>query len=120
MLHFHLWCNLKGGQDETRFAESAQEFLSYLHAREFIEGYAITCRQFVIAPPDLGKFHLIVDFKDLEQVNRAFALMNERPEDMEGYYQPAAEAVLTLSTALYKDFPEPRRPHRILPESDRD
>jgi hypothetical protein len=112
MLHFHIWCNLNEGQDETGFCGSVQEFLSYLHAREQIEGYAMTRRQFMIAPPDLGKFHITIDFATLEQVNLAFEMIAAQPEEFAEYHKTFEAAVRSISTAMYKDFPEPRRPKK--------
>jgi hypothetical protein len=109
MLHFHIWCNLKGGEDEEQFCESVQEFLSYLHERELIEGYQIARRQFVIAPPDLGKFHIMVEFADLAQLNRSFDYVADKRDEVAAFHQSVTGAVRNLSTALYKDFPEPKR-----------
>lgn len=109
MFHFHIWCNLKGGVDDARFCESVQEFLSYLHSHELIEGYYIARRQFIIAPPDLGKFHITVEFSGTAQINRAFDFVSERSEETEVFHKAITEQVRGLSTALYKDFPEARR-----------
>ncbi|HEY3295441.1 MAG TPA: DUF6614 family protein [bacterium] len=109
MNHFHIWCNLKAGQNVLQFCESVREFLSYLHERELIEGYYITRRKFVISPPLLGEFQITVDFASIAQMNRAFALLSEGGEEVLAFHKPLSDAVRNVSTALYRDFPEARR-----------
>jgi len=106
MNHFHIWCNLKAGQNDLQFCESVQEFLSYLHARELIEGYAISRRKFVISPPLLGEFQITVEFASITQINRAFDLISSGDEEIAAFHKPLIAAVRNVTTALYRDFPE--------------
>ena len=63
----------EGGGEERDFAAEAQELLADLHARELCEGYSIARQQFVIAPPELGRFHITVEFASIPQMQQAFA-----------------------------------------------
>jgi len=112
MNHFHIWCNLKAGQNDLQFCERVQEFLSYLHEREMIEGYYITRRKFVISPPLLGEFQITVEFADTDQMNRAFDAVSAGGEEIAAFHKPLSDAVRNVSTALYRDFPEEKRPMR--------
>jgi hypothetical protein len=109
MNHFHIWCNLKAGQNDLQFCESVREFLSYLHERELIEGYYITRRKFVISPPLLGEFEITVEFADTAQMNRAFEVVSAGGEEIAAFHKPITDAVRNVSTALYRDFPETAR-----------
>jgi hypothetical protein len=110
MNHFHIWCNLKAGQNDLQFGESVREFLSYLHERELIEGYYITRRKFVISPPLLGEFQIQIQFESIAQMNRAFDYLAQGGEEVMAFHQPLMAAVRNVSTALYRDFPErPRK-----------
>jgi hypothetical protein len=109
MNHFHIWCNLKVGQDDLQFCESVREFLSYLHERELIEGYYITRRKFVVTPPLLGDFQIVIEFDTIAQMNRAFDYVARGGEEVEAFHKPITSAVRNVSTALYRDYPEPRR-----------
>jgi hypothetical protein len=109
MNHFHIWCNLKAGQNDLQFCESVQEFLSYLHERELIEGYNIARRKFVISPPLLGEFQITVDFASVAQMNRTFDLIAAGGEEIAAFHKPLIASVRNVSTALYRDFPEPRK-----------
>lgn len=114
MNHFHIWCNLKAGTNARDFGDAAREFLVYLHEREYIEGYAIARRGFVIAPPDLGEFHVTVEFKSLEQMDRAMELVSDGSEEVAAFYNPLADWVRDVSLAMDRDYPEetqrPRAP----------
>jgi len=109
MNHFHIWCNLKAGQKDLQFCESVREFLSYLHERELIEGYYIARRKFVISPPLLGEYQITIEFASTGQMNRAFELVAAGSEEITAMHKPIVDAVRNVSTALYRDFPEPRR-----------
>jgi len=104
--HFHLWCNLKSGVDAREFGDGARELLSYLHEREMIEGYSIARRGFVIAPPELGEFHVTVEFRNLEQMDRTLALVSNGSEEVAEFCQPLAAMIRDVSLAMDKDFPD--------------
>ena len=106
MNHFHIWCNLKAGTDAREFGDGARELLSYLHEREMIEGYSIARRGFVIAPPDLGEFHVSVEFRSIEQMDRTLEYVSNGNEEAAAFYQPLAEIIRDVSLAMDRDFPE--------------
>jgi hypothetical protein len=110
MNHFHIWCNLKAGADAREFGDGARELLTYLHEREMIEGYSIARRGFVIAPPELGEFHVTVEFRNLEQMHRTLALVSNGSEEVAAFYGPLAEMIRDVSLAMDRDFPEQTTP----------
>ncbi len=110
MNHFHIWCNLQAGVKDRDFAADAQEFLAGLHARELCEGYNIARKQFVIAPPELGRFHITVEFTTLAQMQQAFAYIESAEDDAAESHRRLVAAIRSLTTALYRDYPE--RPKR--------
>jgi hypothetical protein len=112
MNHFHIWCNLKAGTDARDFGDGARELLSYLHEREMIEGYSIARRGFVIAPPDLGEFHVTVEFRSIEQMDHTLEYVSNSSEEAAAFYQPLAEMIRDVSLAMDQDFPEEKQGHR--------
>jgi len=112
MNHFHIWCNLKPGESDVRFGESVREMLGWLHEREFIEGYSIARRGFVIAPPDLGEFHVTVEFRSIEQMDRTLAFVSNGSDGTEELYRPLVEMVRDVSLSMDRDYPEEMRDRR--------
>lgn len=110
MNHFHIWCDLQPGTKDRAFAAEAQEFLADLHARELCEGYNLTRRQFVLAPPALGRFHITVEFAGTAQMQRAFAFVEAAEGEAADSHRRLIAAIGSLTTALYRDYPE--RPKR--------
>lgn len=112
MNHFHIWCSLKEGVAERDFAGRVQEFLSDLHARELCEGYSIARREVAMVPPELGRFHILLDFATTAQMSAALAFVSEPSDDTAELHQLVTDGVRSLQTALYRDYPEapPRRP----------
>jgi hypothetical protein len=106
MNHLQIWCSLKGGASEREFAANVRELFGYLHEREHIEGYTLTRRAFVVAPPALGEFQITIDFADLAQLNRTFALMAEVGGEVESLHQAVREIVREINIAMYRDYPE--------------
>ena len=106
MNHLQIWCSLKAGGNEREFAANVRELLGYLHEREHIEGYTLTRRAFVVAPPALGEFQITIDFADLAQINRTFALMAAADGEMEPLHQAVREMVHGVSVGMWRDYPE--------------
>jgi hypothetical protein len=117
MNHFHIWCNLKSDSDPNRFSESVREFLSYLHERELIEGYYIARRKFLLDGPPMGEFDVTVEFLDMPQVDRAFEFVAAAGDDVVGLHEPIMAMVKDVFTALYRDFPEPRKQRKLIVEN---
>ena len=107
MNHFHVWVNLKPEADPREFSHTAQEFLGYLHAHELIEGYYLARREFMISPPSLGEYHVTIEFASTDQINRAFAAMEDQDnQEVQGFYRPVADLLRDVWVAMYRDFPE--------------
>ncbi|HEX8895283.1 MAG TPA: DUF6614 family protein, partial [Terriglobales bacterium] len=75
---YHAWCDLKPGVSDIAFSEGASKYLTHLQAKGMIESWRITRRKLGLAPPELGDFHLMIEVKDLAQLDRAFDHVAER------------------------------------------
>jgi hypothetical protein len=69
---YHAWCDLKPGVSDIAFSEGASKYLSHLHAKGLIESWRITRRKLGLGQPEIGEFHLMIEVKDLAQLDRAF------------------------------------------------
>jgi hypothetical protein len=71
---------------ESAFSEGVAKYLDHLRAQGLIESWRLTRRKLGLAPADLGDFHLMIEVKDLAQLDRAFDHVAERSEPTEGFH----------------------------------
>jgi hypothetical protein len=59
-----------------------------------------------LAPKELGEFHLIIETRDLAQLDSAFHLAAARREPTESVHFGVNSQVCNVTFALYRDFPD--------------
>jgi hypothetical protein len=69
---YHAWCDLKEGVSDIAFSEGVAKYLDHLRTQGVIESWRLTRRKLGLAPADLGDFHLMIEVKDLAQLDRRF------------------------------------------------
>jgi len=106
---YHVWCDLKPGVGDLTFTEKVHGYLGHLKEQGLIEGYRLTRRKLGLAPPALGEFHLMIDVRDLAQLDTAFEHVAGRREPVEGFHFGVNSLVTNATFALYRDFPDPVR-----------
>ncbi len=74
-----------------------------------IESWRITRRKLGLGQLEIGEFHLMIEVKDLAQLDRAFDHVAERSEPTEGFHFGVNSLVQNVRFALYRDFPDPQR-----------
>ena len=53
---------------DIAFSEGASKYLTHLQAKGMIESWRITRRKLGLAQRELGEFHLMIEVKDLAQL----------------------------------------------------
>lgn len=106
---YHMWFNLKDSRGDMEFCANVHRYLGFLKEQGRIETYRITRRKFGFGPPDLGEFHVVVQTRDLAQLDHAFGLVATRTGEVERLHGPVYAAVKDFKAALYRDFPDPER-----------
>lgn len=106
---YHIWCDLKPGVGDLAFAEKVATYLGHLKEQGLIEGYRLTRRKLGLAPAALGEFHLMIEVRDLAQLDTAFQHVAGRREPVEGFHFGVNSLVTNATFALYRDFPDPVR-----------
>jgi len=106
---YHAWCDLKDGVRDTDFANGVAHYMAYLKSQGLIEGWRLTRRKLGFGPEGLGDFHLMIEVKDLAQLDRAFERVSSRREPVEGFHFGVNSLVRNARFALYRDFPDPQR-----------
>jgi hypothetical protein len=108
---YHVWCDLKPGISDLTFSEKVAAYLGHLRHQGLIEGWRLTRRKLGLGPPGLGDFHLMIEVRDLVQLEAAFQRVAGRQEPVEGFHFGVNALVQNAVFALYRDFPDAFRQH---------
>jgi hypothetical protein len=106
---YHVWCDLKPGVGDLDFSEKVGTYLGHLKERGVIDGFRLTRKKLGLAPAALGDFHLMIEVRDLAQLDAAFEHVAGRREPVEGFHFGVNSLVTNATFALYRDFPDPVR-----------
>jgi hypothetical protein len=109
MNYYHTWFNLKPGVNDLEFCRAMARYMGHLKERGAIEGWTLTRRKLGFGPNDLGEFHIVMDVRDLAQLDSAFGYVATPSESVEGVHFDVNSRVQDLKIALYRDFPDPER-----------
>jgi hypothetical protein len=108
---YHVWCDLTPGVSDTTFAENVATYLGHLKQQGLIEQWRLTRRKLGLGAPGLGEFHLMLEVKNLAQLEQAFERVASRRDPVEGFHFGVNSLVQNAVFALYRDFPDAFR-HR--------
>jgi len=106
---YHAWFDLKLGVKDLEFCERLASYMDSLKAGGQMQGWRLTRRKLGLAPSTQGDFHLMMEFKDLAQLDAAFNRVGSRREPIEGLHFGVNSLVQNASFGLYRDFPDPGR-----------
>jgi hypothetical protein len=109
MNYYHIWCNLKESHRDLEFCDHLSRYLGHLKSQDLIAGFKLTRRKLGFGPDQLGEFHIIIDCRDLVQLEQAFGVVAVRSGNVESLHRPVYEMVTDFISALYRDFPDPER-----------
>jgi hypothetical protein len=109
MDHYHTWFNLKPGVKDLEFSRAMARYMNHLKEKGAIEGWRLTRRKLGFGPPTLGEFHIVMETRDLAQLDAAFSLASARREPTESVHFGVNSQVTNLTIALYRDFPDANR-----------
>jgi hypothetical protein len=108
---YHIWCDLKPGVRDTTFADNVAAYLGRLKSDGLIEAWRLTRRKLGLGGDGLGEFHLMIEVRNLAQLEDAFERVSGRREPIESFHFAVNSLVQNARFALYRDFPDPHR-HR--------
>ena len=106
---YHAWCDLKPGVRDTDFVDGVAAYMDHLRAQGLIETWRLTRRKLGLGGEGLGEFHLMMEVRDLAQLDGAFKHVATRAEPVEGFHFGVNSLVQNARFALYRDFPDPQR-----------
>ncbi len=108
---YHIWCDLKAGEDDWAFAQHVRAFLDHLKAEGRLSGYRVTRCKLGLRPDGMGEFHIMVETSDLAQLDAAFRQVAGRDGNTEVLHHAVNSRATGLRFALYRDFPDAVRRH---------
>ena len=103
---YHIWCDLKPGAGDLEFCRNVAGYMAHLKEQGLIEAHRITRRKLGLGPSHLSEFHIMVETRDLAQLETAFQHVGSRREPVEGFHFAVNSLVENVSFALYRDFPD--------------
>jgi hypothetical protein len=106
---YHGWFDLKPGVKDTEFARAMVRYMEHLKQNGKIEGWRLSRRKLGLGPKELGDFHIVMETRDLAQLDAAFNLAASRREPIESVHFAVNSQVRNVTFALYRDFPDPVR-----------
>lgn len=106
---YHIWCDLRPGVRDLEFTARLTAYMDHLRGREMIAGWRLTRRKLGLGAPGLGEFHIMIEVRDLAQLDAAFGHVASRAEPVEGVHEGVNSLVQNAVFALYRDFPDPVR-----------
>ena len=101
---YHAWCDLKQGVSDIAFSEGVAKYLDHLRTQGLIESWRLTRRKLGFGHAELGDFHLMIEVKDMAQLDRAFDHVAERSEPTSPFISaliPSCRKYASPSTAIF-------------------
>src|ERR1044071_4394099 len=106
MVYYQIWFDLKPGVKDTGFAGGLARYMNYLKDRQLIQGWKLSRRKLGLGPAELGNFHLVMETKNLTQLDEAFNHVATRAEPVESNHFGVNSKVQNARFGLYRDFPD--------------
>ena len=106
---YHIWFNLKSGTTDLEICDRLDAYLGALVEAGEITSYRVSRRKLGLGPPSLGEFHVVIEVRDLAQLDSAFTTVSSRADPVESLHAEVNQSVRDVCFALYRDFPDPQR-----------
>jgi hypothetical protein len=104
---YHIWCDLKDGREDTAFAAAVAAYLDHHKAGGRIESWRLLRRKLGLGPDGQGEFHIMIETKDLAQLDHAFRAAAARSGEVEKLHAAVYSRVTNARFGLARDFPDP-------------
>lgn len=108
---YQISVDLRPGVRDSQFVAKLDGYLGVLKSAGKIEGWRLLRRKLGLGMPGLGEFQILIETRDLTQLDAAFTSASTRDEPVEGAHHGVSSLVHNFQAALYRDFPDPHRKH---------
>ena len=106
---YEICADLRPGTRDTEFVAALDEYLGRLERDGRIESWRLLRRKLGFGAGQ--EFKILIETRDLAQLDDAFRAVSRRDEPMEGAHHGVNSLVVNFEAALYRDFPDPHRQH---------
>lgn len=108
MNYYHIWANTKDGVNAKEFALKMHKFLDHLVSMKRMESYKLTRMKLGFRSVELPEFHIIMEFKTMQQLDDAMTSILENEQNIEESHVAFNQLVdgETIHHALYRDYPD--------------
>ena len=103
---YQIWFSLRPETDEREFSDAIQLFLNHLKQNSQIETWRLLRCKLGLRPEALDDFLLLIETKDLAQLDKAFQAAAAREGLTDQYHYSVNRMVQNVKFALYRDWPD--------------
>ena len=103
---YHIWCDLKDGREDKAFAAAVAAYLDHHKAGGRITSWRLLRRKLGLGPEGMGEFHIMIETKDLAQLDNAFRAAATRSGEVEKLHAGVYSRVTNAKFGLARDFPD--------------
>lgn len=104
---YEIAVDLRPGVRDTDFVAALEVYLGALAADGRIESWRLLRRKLGFGNGQ--EFKVLIETRDLAQLDAAFQLVSTRDEPIESTHQGVNSLVVNFEASLYRDFPDPQR-----------
>ena len=91
------------------FVADLRLFMERLQSEKKLESWRLMRRKLGLGPKELGEFHLMMEVRDLAQLQEAFGEVSARQGAIEALHFGVNSKIDSVTFALYRDFPDQGR-----------
>ena len=104
---YHIWANKDGDISDLDWVNNMKGFLQHLQDENKIESYRVTrCKMGFRSIQDLPEWHIMIETKDMAQLESAFARVAPLEGELEAKHKSFNQFVADdIQHALYRDWP---------------
>jgi hypothetical protein len=108
---YQIWVDLKPGVRDSEFTAALGSYLGALKSDGKIQSWRLLRRKLGLGPASVGEFQILIETRDLAQLDQAFNAASRRAEPVEGAHHGVNSLVVNFQAGLWRDFPDAHRHH---------
>lgn len=105
---YHIWANKAGDISDREWVSNMKAFLDHLMSEDKLVSFRITrCKMGFRSIADLPEWHIMMEFRDMAQMDAAFRRVAPLEGELEAKHQSFNQFVADdIQHALYRDWPD--------------
>ncbi|MEP7209315.1 MAG: DUF6614 family protein [Alphaproteobacteria bacterium] len=106
---YQISVDLKPGVRDSQFSAALDSYLGALKADGKIESWRLLRRKLGFGIAGLGEFQILIETRDLAQLDAAFMFVSQRADPVEAAHHGVNALVTNFQAGLLRDFPDAHR-----------